>query len=192
MDYVTPLGLNHLMATGHHYGPGPWVDDLPRADWNPTYFHRADAEGIGFDRTASGSDAVSQYAPEAAAGFADVARIDERFLLWFHHLPWDHTMPSGRPLWDELVARYDRGVEDVGEMRRTWAGLADHVDTRRHAEVADFLAIQENEARWWRDSSIAYWRSLNGLPMPEGHAPQAHDLEHYESLSFPHAPGHWD
>ena len=192
VDYMTPLGLNHLMATGHHYGPGPWVDDLPRADWNPTYFHRADAEGIGFDRTASGSDAVSQYAPEVAVEFSDPARIDERFLLWFHHLPWDHTMPSGRPLWEELVARYDRGVEDVGEMRRTWAGLADHVDARRHAEVADFLAIQEEEARWWRDSSIAYWRSLNGLPTSEGHAPPAHDLEHYRSLSFPHAPGHWD
>jgi alpha-glucuronidase len=192
VDYMTPLGLNHLMATGHHYGPGPWVDDLPRADWNPTYFHRADAEGIGFDRTASGSNAVSQYAPDATARFADPAQIDERFLLWFHHLPWDHPMPSGRPLWDELVARYDRGVDAVGEMRRTWAGLADHVDARRHSEVADFLAIQEDEARWWRDSSIAYWRSLNGLPMPEGHAPPAHDLAHYRNLSFPHAPGHWD
>ncbi|MFN3536675.1 MAG: alpha-glucuronidase, partial [Brevundimonas sp.] len=187
-----PLGLNHLMATGHHYGPGPWVDDLPRADWNPTYFHRADADGIGFDRTASGSNAVSQYAPEVAAGFADLARIDERFLLWFHHLPWDHPMPSGRPLWHELVARYDRGVAATGEMRRTWAGLADHVDARRHSEVADFLAIQEEEARWWRDSSIAYWRSLNGLPMPQGHAPPEHDLAHYERLSFPHSPGHWD
>ncbi len=192
VDYMTPLGLNHLMATGHHYGPGPWVDDLPRADWNPTYFHRADADGIGFDRTASGSDAVSQYAPEVAAGFADPERIDERLLLWFHHLPWDHPMPSGWPLWDELVARYDRGVAATGEMRRTWAGLADHVDARRHSEVADFLAIQEDEARWWRDSSIAWWRSLNGLPMPEGHAPPAHDLAHYERLSFPHAPGHWD
>ncbi|MBA4001196.1 alpha-glucuronidase family glycosyl hydrolase [Brevundimonas sp.] len=192
VDYMTPLGLNHLMATGHHYGPGPWVDDLPRADWNPTYFHRADADGIGFDRTASGSDAVSQYAPAAAARFADPAQIDERFLLWFHHLPWDHPMPSGRPLWHELVARYDRGVAATGAMRRTWAGLTDHVDARRHREVADFLAIQESEARWWRDSSIAYWRSLNGLPIPEGHASPEHDLAHYESLSFPHAPGHWD
>lgn len=192
VDYMTPLGLNHLMATGHHYGPGPWVDDLPRADWNPTYFHRADAEGIGFDRTASGSNAVSQYAPEVAARFADPAGIDERFLLWFHHLPWDHPMPSGQPLWHELVARYDRGVAATGAMRRTWAGLTDHVDARRHREVADFLAIQENEARWWRDSSIAWWRSLNGLPIPEGHAPPEHDLAHYRSLSFPHAPGHWD
>ena len=75
--------------------------------------------------------------------FSDPARIDERFLLWFHHLPWDHPMPSGRPLWHELVARYDRGVAATGAMRRTWAGLADHVDARRHAEVADFLAIQE-------------------------------------------------
>lgn len=192
VDYMTPLGLNHLMATGHHYGPGPWVDDLPRADWNPTYFHRADAGGIGFDRTATGSDAAGQYAPEAASIFADAERVDERFLLWFHHLSWDHPMASGRPLWDELVARYDRGVATVGEMRRTWAGLSEHVDARRHAEVSDFLRIQENEARWWRDSSIAYWRSLNGLPMPEGHAPPEHELEHYRALSFPHAPGHWD
>ena len=192
VDYMTPLGLNHLMATGHHYGPGPWVDDLPRADWNPTYFHRADAGGIGFDRTSSGSNAVGQYAPEVASVFADVERVDERFLLWFHHLSWDHPMASGRSLWDELVTRYDRGVAAVGEMRRTWAGLSDHVDARRHAEVSDFLRIQENEARWWRDSSIAYWRSLNGLPMPDGHAPPEHDLEHYRALSFPHAPGHWD
>lgn len=192
VDYMTPLGLNHLMATGHHYGPGPWVDDLPRADWNPTYFHRADADGIGFDRTASGSDAVGQYAPDVAASFADPARTDERFLLWFHHLPWDHPTASGRALWDELVARYDRGVAAVGKMRRTWAGLVDHVDARRHGEISNFLVIQENEARWWRDSSIAYWRSLNGLPMPQGHAPPEHDLEHYRSLSFPHAPGHWD
>lgn len=191
VDYMTPLGLNHLMATGHHYGPGPWVDDLPRADWNPTYFHRADADGIGFDRTPSGSNAVGQYAPEVASVFADPARTDERLLLWFHHLPWDHPMASGRSLWDELVAHYDRGVAATGEMRRTWAALSDHVDARRHAEVADFLVIQENEARWWRDSSIAYWRSLNGLPMPEGHAPPAHDLDHYKALSFPFAPGHW-
>jgi alpha-glucuronidase len=192
VDYMTPLGLNHLMATGHHYGPGPWVDDLPRADWNPTYFHRADEDGIGFSRTAAGSGAVNQYSAEVAARFADLQRIDERFLLWFHHLPWDYPMPSGRSLWDELVTRYDRGVEDVGEMRRTWAGLADYVDARRHAEVADFLAIQEEEARWWRDASIAYWRTLNGLPMPDGHAPPEHDLAHYRDLSFPHAPGHWD
>ncbi len=189
-DYMNPLGLAHLFDTGHHYGPAPWVCDLARPEWNPCYYHRADAAGIGFDRTESGSDALEQYAPEVAAKWRDPVTIDERYLLWFHHLPWDHATQSGLPLWDELVSRYDRGVAGVDEMMTTWAGLADYVDLRRFAEVGEFLEIQRREARWWRDASIAYWRSLNGLPMPAGAAEPAHPLSYYRSLTFPEAPGH--
>jgi alpha-glucuronidase len=191
VDYMTPLGLHHLMATGHHYGPGPWVDNLEREDWNPTYFHRADRNGIGFDRTTSGSGAVEQYAPAVRKRFSDRRRVGEDYLLWFHRLPWDHRMASGRTLWAELVSRYDRGVGTVHQMQATWQGLQRHVDPERHAEVSAFLAIQAKEARWWRDASIAYWRSVSYRPLPPGVAEPAHSLDHYKSLRFPHAPGHW-
>jgi alpha-glucuronidase len=189
VDYMTPLGLAHLMDTGHHYGPGPWVCDLERPEWNPCYYHRADARGIGFDRTPSGSDALAQYAPQIADQWRDPAAIDEDFLLWFHHLPWDFRTQSGRSVWADLVHRYDRGVSAVDRMAATWRGLSSFLDPQRHAGVTDFLAIQQDEARWWRDASLAYWQSLNGLPLPAGAEPPAHSLEHYRSLTFPEAPG---
>lgn len=189
VDYMTPLGLQHLMATGHHYGPGPWVDDLEREDWNPTYFHRADRNGIGFDRTVRGSNAVGQYAPPVRRRFSDPERTGEDYLLWFHRLPWEHQMPSGRPLWAELAGHYDRGVRKVEDMKSRWQRLESRVDLERHAEVAAFLDIQAQEARWWRDASLAYWTSVSGRPLPPGVAPPAHSLEHYKALRFPHAPG---
>jgi alpha-glucuronidase len=190
VDYMTPLGLHHLMATGHHYGPGPWVGDLERPDWNPTYYHRADRNGIGFDRTASGSNAVGQYAPPVAKRFGNPKTVPQEFLLWFHHLPWEYRMPTGRTLWHEIVARYTHGVDEVGAMRATWDRLRPHVDAERHSEVAAFLGIQQKEAQWWRDASIAYFQSVSGRPLPPGFAPPAHSLEHYKALSFPNAPGH--
>ena len=189
VDYMTPLGLHHLMGRGHHYGPMPWDAGGPRADWTPVYYHRADKNGIGFDRSATGSNAVAQYAPPLAKQFGDVERVPEQFLLWFHRVPWDHRMRSGRPLWGELVHRYTHGVDEVKKMRTTWAGLSAYVDAGRYAQVSAFLAIQQDEAQWWRDASIAYWQSLNGLPLPQGYAPPAHTLGYYQSLSFPHAPG---
>jgi alpha-glucuronidase len=189
VDYMMPLGLAHLFDTGHHYGPGPWVDDLARADWNPTYYHRADANGVGFDRGPKGSDATSQYAPAVGRIFADRRKVPEQFLLWFHHVSWDEKVSSGRTLWDELVVRYTRGAEKVSEMRRIWAGLEPFVDPERFAQVSAFLAIQEQEARWWRDACIAYFQSVNRRPLPRGFAAPAHPLEYYKSLKFPYAPG---
>jgi alpha-glucuronidase len=189
VDYTGALGLHHLMGRGHHYGPGPWVDGGPRADWTSVYYHRATRDGIGFDRSRRGSGAVTQYAPAVAEVFDDVSRVPEEFLLWFHHVPWDHPMRSGRPLWDELVMRYDRGVDTVARMRATWDGLRAHVDDARHAQVAAFLAIQQQEAQWWRDASIAYFQTFSRRPLPPGHAPPPESLEYYRSLEFPHAPG---
>ncbi|MDB5692420.1 MAG: aguA [Alphaproteobacteria bacterium] len=189
VDYMTPLGLHHLMGTGHHYGPAPWVNDQQRPEWNPVYYHRADANGIGFDRTATGSNAVAQYAPEVARRFADRRSVGDDYLLWFHHVKWDDRLDTGRTLWDELVARYTRGVEEVAGMRRTWASLAPYVDPQRHEEVAAFLAIQAREASWWRDASIAYFQSISHRPLPAGFAPPAHPLDYYEALKFPYAPG---
>ena len=189
VDYMTPLGLHHVMARGHHYGPGPWVDGGPRADWTSVYYHRADRDGIGFDRTARGSDAVSQYAPDVAREFGDVARVPESLLLWFHHVPWDHRMASGRPLWDELVHRYTRGVRQVEKMQATWDRLRGEVDDARHRHVAAFLRIQRNEAQWWRDASVAYFQSINGRELPAGEVPPPHPLAYYQALQFPFAPG---
>lgn len=190
VDYMTPLGLHHLMARGHHYGPGPWVAGGPRADWTSVYYHRADAKGIGFDRTATGSNAVAQYAAPVAAQFGDLKRVPEQFLLWFHHVPWDYRTQSGRILWDELIYRYTRGVDSVGEMAQTWRQLAPFVDAERHAQVAAFLSIQQQEAKWWRDSSIAYFQTFSKRPLPPGFAPPEHPLEYYQALEFPYAPGH--
>ena len=189
VDYMTPLGLHHLMATGHHYGPGPWVSNLERRDWNPTYFHGGNREGLGFDRTATGSNAIAQYAPEVARRFGNLATVGDDYLLFFHHVPWSYRLDTGRTLWDELVVRYSRGVDEVRAMRRTWAGLAGWIDAQRYAEVADFLAIQEDEARWWRDACIAYFQSLSRLPLPSGYAAPAHDLAWYEAIDNRYAPG---
>ena len=190
VSYMTPLGLAHLMGTGHHYGPAPWVSDLDRPEWNPVYYHRADRHGIGFDRTASGSNAVAQYAPPVAEVFGSVERVPPELLLWFHRLSWDHVMPSGRTLWEELVAHYDAGVAEVGRMQATWASLEPYVDAERWQKTADFLRIQLAEARWWRDACLAYFHEVSGRPWPDGVRPPAHPLEHYQALEFPYAPGH--
>ena len=190
VDYMTPMGLHHQMARDSHYGPGPWVSGGPRADWTSVYFNRADAGGIGFDRTTRGSNAVSQYTAPVAAEFNDPKATPENLLLWFHHLPWDYRMKSGRTLWDELVMHYTHGVQTVSDMRRTWAGLAGKIDSRRYQEVSAFLGIQQNEAQWWRDASIAYFQSFSQRPLPAGYAPPVHDLSYYEALCFPYAPGH--
>jgi alpha-glucuronidase len=189
VDYMTPLGLAHLMGTGHHYGPAPWVDDLDRPEWNPYYYHRADAGGIGLDRTASGSDAVAQYAPPVAERFADPERVADDYLLWFHRLPWDHRLDSGRTVWEELVHRYDRGVAEVEAMRSTWIGLEAFVDADRFAKTRDFFDIQLREARWWRDASLAYFMHQSGRELPAGARPPAESLEYYRALEFPYAPG---
>ena len=189
VDYMTPIGLTHLMGTGHHYGPAPWVDDLGRADWTPYYYHKATKDGIGFDRTASGSDAIAQYAPALQAIWSDPATTPENLLLWFHRMGWEDEVGPGLTVWQDLVAHYDRGVAEVSVLQATWAGLEGRIDAERFHQVSDFLTIQHQEAKWWRDASIAYWQSVNGLPLPEGHAPPSHDLDYYKSLSFPNAPG---
>jgi len=189
VDYMTPLGLAHLMGGDHHYGPAPWETNQTHPSWAPTYYHRADRDDIGFDRTASGSNAVSQYAPAVARSFSDPKRVSDDYLLWFHHVPWMHRMRSGRTLWEEMLARYDRGVRTVEEMRRQWSALKPLVDPTRHCEVESNLRVQETEARWWRDASIAYWQSISGLPLPGGTVPPQRPLEWYKSLHYETVPG---
>jgi alpha-glucuronidase len=184
VDYMTPLGLHHLMWGGHHYGPAPWENKFERADWNPVTYHRADAVGIGYDRTETGSNSVSQYHPPVRARFADLRTCPEKFLLWFHHAPWDWRARSGRTLWDELALHYQRGVEWVRGARKSWDSLAGVIDPERHAEVAKKLAIQERDAAWWRDSCLLYFQTFSKRPLPPGVEKPQHTLEEYKAKSL--------
>lgn len=194
VKYMTPFGLHHIMATNHHYGPGPWVNDLARPEWNPVYYHKADKNGIGFDRTATGSNALAQYSPEIAQYYGDLKTCPEEYLLWFHHLPWDYKMKNGKILWDNLGIKYQEGVNEVKNMITIWESAKPYVDAERHQEVAQLLNIQLKEAIWWKDACMTYFQTFSNLPFPKEMENPKHDLEYYKSLQFPFAPGikpHW-
>jgi alpha-glucuronidase len=190
VNYSMPLGLHHIMAEGHHYGPGPWVKHPERADWSSTYYHQANARGVGAARSAGGSNAVAQYAPELAALWGNPATCPENLLLWFHHAAWDRPMQSGRILWDELCLRYQQGVDGVRAMRREWATLAGKIDAERFAEVTARLQRQEQDAVIWRDACLLYFKTFSRRPLPAGVEPPAHDLEYYKALKPRYVPGH--
>jgi len=189
VDYMTPLGLNHIMGTSHHYGPAPWVDNAGRADWNPVYYHRADSAGIGFDRTATGSNALAQYAEPVKAQWENMYTCDEKYLLWFHHVPWNFSMKSGRTLWDELCYKYNTGVDSVRWMQTTWNSLQPYIDEERFEQVKKLLAVQEKEAVWWRNACLQYFQTFSKIPVPANYEKPDHDLQYYKALKFPYAPG---
>jgi alpha-glucuronidase len=183
VSYMTPLGLAHIMASDHHYGPGPWVNDLSRVEWNPVYYHKADAQGLGFDRTSKGSNAVGQYSATVGQAFGSRDTVPDDLLLFFHHVGWqDKLASSGRSLWDELVYRYSRGVDDVGLMRDGWATVKGRIDAKRFDDVAKFLQTQHYEARWWRDACLSYFSSVSKQPIPAGYATPAKTLAEYQGL----------
>ncbi len=172
VSYQTPLGLNVLCGP-HHYGPKPWIR---------SYYHRADTEGIGFDRTETGSNAVEEYSEPVAGMFGDIDRIPEEYLLWFHHVSWDHEMKSGRTLWEELVHKYYSGVEAVRQMQETWNSIEGSIDQKRFNHVKSLLRIQEEDAVWWRDASVLYFQTHSARPIPEGYEKPEHPLEYYKKL----------
>jgi alpha-glucuronidase len=184
VDYMTPLGLHHIMWGGHHYGPAPWWDTEKRDDWNPVYYHRADARGLGFDRTKTGSNTVSQYHPPARVRFADLKTCPEKFLLWFHHVPWDYRMRSGRTMWDELALRYQRGVDWVRAAHKEWNSLSGVIDAERHAAIAKKLEIQERDATHWRDACLLYFQTFSKRPLPSGVEKPQKTLEEYKAKSL--------
>ena len=187
--YMTPIGLHHIMATGHHYGPGPWVSNLSRPEWNPVYYHRADSMGIGFNRTASGSGALSQYFQGARKLWEDSATCGEKNILWFHHLSWNHTMKSGRTLWNELCFQYYTGADRVKQMQRTWSSMKSKIDADRFDEVSMLLEIQYREAVWWRNACLLYFQTFSRQPIPPDYKQPDNALDYYKSLHFPFAPG---
>ncbi|MEJ2567393.1 MAG: alpha-glucuronidase, partial [candidate division WOR-3 bacterium] len=187
--YMTPLGLHHIMAENHHYGPGPWVAVSGRPDWTSVYYHQADSDGIGFDRTKTGSNALAQYYPEVREKFSDPKECPEEYLLWFHHLPWNYRMKSGRTLWEELCYRYYSGADSVNWMIKEWCPLEGKIDDERFERVLTFLNIQKKEAVWWRNSCLLYFKEYSGEPIPEKYEKPRKTLEYYKSLHFPYAPG---
>jgi len=156
INYMTPLGLHHIMREGHHYGPDPAFNAAKRVDWNNVYYHRADAKGIGFDRSSTGSNAVSQYHSPLQEQFNNIDTCPEKFLLWFHHVPWNHRLQSGQTLWEELQRRYDAGVAFVEKMYSIWQSLQAKIDSQRHEHVNRRLEQQIENARLWREVCIKY------------------------------------
>jgi alpha-glucuronidase len=189
VSYMTPLGLHHIMGWSHHYGPAPWIKDKQRNDWTSVYYHRADSAGIGFNRTASGSNALEQYTREVQLIFKDPASCPEAYLLWFHHVSWDFQMKSKRTLWEELCYHYYQGADSVRWMQKQWESLKGKVNAAQYEEVKSLLQVQHKEAMWWRDACVLYFQTFSGKPIPADLPKPANPLSYYESLEFPYAPG---
>lgn len=160
IDYMTPLGLHHIMKYGHHYGPDPACDEGPREDWKPHYYHRADKKGLGFDRTETGSNGVRQYRKPIADLFGKLETCPEKFLLWFHHVDWEYRLSSGRMLKEELEYRYNLGIEEADKLKEAWIAVKDLVPAERYNAVLEKLIIQCRDAREWRDVCVPYFLSF--------------------------------
>ena len=189
VNYMTPLGLTHIMYNGHHYGPMPWGNTLNRPDWNPVYYHKADTIGIGFDRTATGTNALAQYASEVQNEFKDVNKCPEDYLLWFHHVSWKHRMKSGRTLWDELCYKYYTAVDSMKTIQQQWNKLEKYVDAERFAHVKQLLNIQVKDAIWWRNACLLYFQPFSKMPIPSKYEKPDKTLEYYQNIRILYAPG---
>lgn len=188
VNYMTPLGLHHQMYAGHHYGPGPWVN-RGRADQTSVYFNRADSIGLGFNRTSTGSNSVNQYFPHVRDIFENIETCPENLMLWFHHVPWDYKMASGRTLWNELCLRYEKGVDSVKWLSDQWELSKSKIDTERFEAVKALLVKQERDAKIWRDACILYFQTFSKRPVPEGVEKADHDLDYYKAYRYTDIPG---
>ena len=185
VNYMMPLGLHHIFAGGHHYGPEPWyAPPGVRRDWTPPYYHRADATGLGFDRTSKGTNAVEQYPKELGAQLNDISTCPEIFLTWFHHVPWNHKMRSGRTFWDELCHKYDQGVQEARQFLAIWDAMQPYVDAQRFDEVQHKLRIQARDAVWWRDACLLYFQTFSHLPIPADMEHPVHNLDEMQKYAI--------
>ena len=162
INYMTPLGLHHIMQAGFHYGPQPSYSRAQREDWTSVYYHRADKIGLGFDRSSTGSNATSQYFSPLREQFDNIETCPEKYLLWFHHVPWDYKTKSGRILWDELCHRYYLGVDYVKQMQADWESIETSIDPEIFRHVRDKLKTQERDAGIWRDTCLEYFQKFSG------------------------------
>lgn len=178
VNYMIPLGLHHIFAWGHHYGPEPWCD-IPdaRPDWMPSYYHNADSTGIGFNRSHTGSNATAQYPDSLCRLYDDLTTCPEKYLLWFHHVPWTFRMKSGNSLWEELCRHYDNGVRQVREFQKIWDKVEEYVDGERFKDIQSRLKTQVRDAVWWKDACLLYFQEYSQLPIPPSMERPIHELE---------------
>lgn len=179
VSYMMPYGLHHIFAGEHHYGPEPWYHpggDI-RLDWLPSYYHRADSVGLGFDRTREGSGGAAQYHEPLATLYGDLRTCPEEYLLWFHHVPWSYVMRNGLTLWDNLCYIYNHGVDEARHFATVWEGMRSYVDATRYERQKARFDRQAKDAVWWRDACLLYFQQFSGLPLPADCPPPVHKLK---------------
>ena len=186
VNYMMPLGIHHIFAGTHHYGPEPWYSPKGiRADWTPPYYHKADSIGMGFDRTLNGSANVKQYPDSLCRLYNDINTCPENLLTWFHHVPWDFRMKSGRTFWDELCHKYDDGVREARQFLVIWDAMQPYVDAQRFNEVQRKLRIQARDAEWWRDACLLYFQTFSHRPIPQDMEHPVHNLDEMMKFRIP-------
>ena len=177
VKYEMPMGLHHTFKGPDHYGPGPW-DRSSRPDWEPAYYHKAAADGVGFDRTSmTGTDAVSQYREPLRSLYDNVETCPENLILWFHHLPWDYKMKDGHTLWEELCYTYEEGIKEARGFIDTWESVEKYVDAHRYSQIHDKLVRQAKDAIWWRDATMLYFQQYSKMDIPADCTPPQHTLD---------------
>ena len=161
VDYMMPIGLHHIFKFDHHYGPEPqgFIASYP-IEWCPVYYHKASNDSIGFDRTHTGSNATAQYREPYCALYDDINTCPERYLLWFHRVPWTYRMKSGRTVYEEMQYRYTRGVQEVEDFIRVWNEAKPYIDEQRWQEVDARLQHQLKNAKEWRKVCLDYFGSF--------------------------------
>ena len=187
VDYMMPLGLHHIFAGGHHYGPEPWCNPKGwREDWLPRFYHRADTIGIGFNRTdhdepclagSAGSNNVAQYPEPLRTLYNNIGTCPENLLLWFHHVKWDHTMSNGLSLWDNLCYSYDRGVRQAHDFVTTWMAVKPYVKEDVYQRQLTRFQRQAKDAQWWRDACLLYFQTFANRPLPPDCPAPVHQLD---------------
>ena len=171
VNYMMPLGLHHIFKFDHHYGPEPdgFIASYP-LEWCPVYYHKADAQGVGFDRSSKGTDAVGQYPEPYRSLYDNIATCPEEYLLWFHHVPWTYKMKSGSTLWQELCMKYNMGVAMVEVYRDFWHTSAKqymkgHEQEWQHTD--SLLNVQLENAKEWRNTCLKYFQTFSKMKIYE-------------------------
>ena len=171
VNYMMPLGLHHIFKFDHHYGPEPdgFIASYP-LEWCPVYYHKADAQGIGFDRSSKGTDAVGQYPEPYRSLYDNIETCPEEYLLWFHHVPWTYKMKSGSTLWQELCMKYNMGVAMVEVYRDFWHTSAKqymkgHEQECQHTD--SLLNVQLENAKEWRNTCLKYFQTFSKMKIYE-------------------------
>ena len=167
VNYMMPLGLHHIFKFDHHYGPEPdgFIASYP-LEWCPVYYHKADAQGVGFDRSSKGTDAVGQYPEPYRSQYDNIETCPEEYLLWFHHVPWNYKMKSGSTLWQELCMKYNMGVAMVEVYRDFWHTSAKqymkgHEQEWQHTD--SLLNVQLENAKEWRNTCLKYFQTFSKM-----------------------------